>query len=197
MALKPIVGEIKAQVLNDNFSYVRQLAEEAGTDPELEQRVDALETELASHKAERVTDVNGVHGLKIDEGTWTPRLSGTEVLGEHTYTVQSGTYYKVGKIVYIFGRITLDVVDSSWAGTVQIRGIPYTSKSLSAIGLGGISNVKLISGSKGFTLYTGQESSVINIAEFGDDTPIKWSNVGQFKSGSSFYFSGVYEVLGG
>lgn len=50
MALKPIVGEIKAQVLNDNFSYVRQLAEEAGTDPELEQKVNNLIARIGNNE---------------------------------------------------------------------------------------------------------------------------------------------------
>lgn len=50
MALKPIVGEIKAQVLNDNFSYIRQLAEEAGTDPELEQKVNNLIARIGNNE---------------------------------------------------------------------------------------------------------------------------------------------------
>ncbi|SNR95365.1 hypothetical protein SAMN05446037_100259 [Anaerovirgula multivorans] len=50
MALKPIVGEIKSQDLNDNFSYINDKA----------QGIEDVENDLASHKADDVTD--DVHG---------------------------------------------------------------------------------------------------------------------------------------
>lgn len=124
MALKPIVGEIKAQVLNDNFSYIRQLAEEAGTDPELEQRVDALETELASHKAEDVTQGASPHGIIYERGIWTPRMAYSSPGSVPPVVNSSGVYVRQGSQITLYGDI--EVIDLGDTGvTVQIKDMPF------------------------------------------------------------------------
>lgn len=52
--LKPIVGEIKSQDLNDNFSYINQKAEEAGG---------VSQEDFDAHLAEKTSQDN-VHGLR-------------------------------------------------------------------------------------------------------------------------------------
>lgn len=53
MALKPIVGEIKSQDLNDNFSYLDERIVEGGTDPQLEADVATLAGGSMVAKADR------------------------------------------------------------------------------------------------------------------------------------------------
>jgi len=55
-----------------------------------------------------------------EEGTWTPNIS----VGTHTYTVQTGTYIKVGNLVTLKGDITISSRGSS-AAELGIGGLPF------------------------------------------------------------------------
>ncbi len=83
----------------------------------------------ASHLADNVTDTGGVHGLEIEEGTWTPVLGASTTFGSHTYTTQSGVYYKIGKKIMAGFHIALSTKDSSMSGAIIIGGIPYAVKA--------------------------------------------------------------------
>jgi hypothetical protein len=54
-----------------------------------------------------------------EEGTWTPSLGGSA-----TYTVQTGTYTKVGRVVHIMGQVTVNVIGTG--STTTISGLPFT-----------------------------------------------------------------------
>jgi len=54
-----------------------------------------------------------------EEGTWTPSVGGNA-----TYSVQSGTYTKVGNLVHIEGKIVITVLGTGSATTVS--GLPFT-----------------------------------------------------------------------
>ena len=84
--------------------------------------------DLNSHKADLITDNDGVHGLKVETGTWTPALSvfsGT--VSDVIYTEQSGSYYLVGKKVHIRGKIKVSQKGTATGSnlTVTIRGLPF------------------------------------------------------------------------
>jgi hypothetical protein len=64
-----------------------------------------------------------------EEGTWTPSIGGTA-----TYTVQEGYYVKVGKIVYVRGKIVINLLGTG--STTLMSGLPYTA----ATGIQGIGN---------------------------------------------------------
>lgn len=102
--LKPIVGEIKAQVLNDNFSYINQKAEEAGVDPEFEQKVDDLEIDLNVHKAENATQSELGH-VKLPE-SW--KIPATMLNGWQRGTSgREPKYFKDDfENVYLCGMVT-------------------------------------------------------------------------------------------
>jgi len=55
------------------------------------------------------------------DGTWTPSLSNATV----TYTAQEGTYVKIGKLVHVQGRITINTV-ANQSGPAVIGGLTYT-----------------------------------------------------------------------
>jgi len=66
------------------------------------------------------TDANTLDDY--EEGTWTPSLGGNT-----TYGRQQGTYTKIGRIVYITGRIDLTSLGTGSNSTIS--GLPFTSKA--------------------------------------------------------------------
>jgi hypothetical protein len=86
---------------------------------------------------------NFVQGLKIgtnanaatlstyEEGTWVPvlRFGGNSV--GITYGVQSGTFFRIGKLIYITCDVGLTAKGTS-TGTAQIAGLPYAFGGASA-----------------------------------------------------------------
>lgn len=57
-----------------------------------------------------------------EEGSWTPSYSGS---GAATYSVQSGFYVKIGKLVTASFTITLSNV-STLTGNLDLAGLPFT-----------------------------------------------------------------------
>jgi hypothetical protein len=64
------------------------------------------------------TDANTLDDY--EEGTWTPTIGGTA-----TYTVQSGRYTKIGRMVYVAAR--LDILVIGTGSTTTISGLPFTA----------------------------------------------------------------------
>jgi hypothetical protein len=64
-----------------------------------------------------------------EEGTWTPVLTiGTPGDLSVAYTTQSGTYRKVGGLLFITGNIrTSTWTHTTASGTVNVTGLPFTS----------------------------------------------------------------------
>ena len=55
-----------------------------------------------------------------EEGTWTPSIGGNA-----TYTAQTGTYTKIGRLVTIQGDITINVIGTGSIYTIS--GLPFTA----------------------------------------------------------------------
>jgi len=53
-----------------------------------------------------------------EEGTWTPSVGGTA-----TYTLQSGSYVKIGKAVFFSGALAVNVIGTG--STSEISGLPF------------------------------------------------------------------------
>ena len=73
--------------------------------------LETTNTQLAQiqpHLSKKVTDAGGVHGFKIENGTFTPRVAGGAG-GEALYSFQYGTYQLMGNRVFY----DLEVVISS------------------------------------------------------------------------------------
>ena len=65
--------------------------------------------------------------LPYTSGTWTPTIYGGTTNGEFTYEAShSGRYFKLGKIVFVFGNIVATCV-SIPSGSVQIGGLPFNA----------------------------------------------------------------------
>lgn len=82
-----------------------------------------------------------------EEGTWTPSLGGTA-----TYSVQSGRYTKIGRLVTYTWQITVNSIGTGSASTVS--GLPFTSAVVSACYVGFFA-----SSATNYTFVTGYVSS--------------------------------------
>lgn len=123
------------------------------------------------------TDANTLDDY--EEGTWTPSMGGTA-----TYTTRVGTYVKIGKVVYIQGRIIMSSIGTG--STNQISGLPFASNGsdvecgISISDFGSIvSSVYSLCGQiYGSTLYTrGMNSfgtAISNFNVFGNSTYIEF-----------------------
>lgn len=106
--------------------------------------------EADEHLVDIVTDSNGVHGLKIETGSWTPTLKGSATAGTNTYGTSVGRYYKIGQKVHARGRITLTAKDAAMAGNISIAGLPFASENITniyaALNMGYYSNLTGMTG---------------------------------------------------
>jgi len=83
---------------------------------------------LNTHLADLTTDSNGVHGLKVEEGTWTPYATGDELSNANVYSSQIGKYYKINKLVIVEFKIQATSVSGMTSGTLRIRGLPFVAR---------------------------------------------------------------------
>jgi hypothetical protein len=125
-----------------------------------------------------------------EEGTWTPALDFGGASVGITYTTQSGTYTKVGRKVFVGGRVTLSNKGSS-AGNVSLSGLPFTSSGLFSVAIGTYLNMaSLTDGMVGFVnasattlqIRTGGAASSLNITD------------ANFTNTSDIIFSATYQV---
>jgi hypothetical protein len=100
-------------------------------------------TEFDAHLNDLVTDTDGVHGLKIEEGTWTPTLAGASTAGTNTYTTRSAFYKKINKMVFFTFSIDLSTKDVAMAGNIRITGLPYTASSSYGVSIGHVGNTSI------------------------------------------------------
>ena len=59
-----------------------------------------------------------------EEGTWTPTAIGTTTAGTCTYVTRTGSYTKVGRLVYY--QMELFYTGHTGTGNLQITGLPFT-----------------------------------------------------------------------
>jgi hypothetical protein len=115
-----------------------------------------------------------------EEGTWTPSVGGTA-----TYTSQSGTYTKIGRMVFITCSITINSIGTGSA--YIISGLPFTAAAEGAITVsnwsdsassyvylvGGVDSGASTLSIRGATAATGTIDASANF--FQDSTGIKMS----------------------
>lgn len=82
----------------------------------------AKQDDFVAHQAEKVTDVEGAHGLIYEDGNWSPTLVGATTLG--TYTA-IGKYTRIGNRCICEFDINWTAKPTGSAG-VAITGLPFT-----------------------------------------------------------------------
>ena len=96
-----------------------------------------LETISGTQPAGAYTVKGGLQfgtGLSIldtyEEGTFTPALAGLTIAGTGwAYSVQTAAYTRIGRHVFVNGRITLSAVSADATGQIAITGLPFTVKN--------------------------------------------------------------------
>lgn len=63
-----------------------------------------------------------------EEGTWTPVIYGQSTAGLGTYTIQVGTYTKIGNRVIFSARVAWSA--HTGTGDINISGLPFTSSNV-------------------------------------------------------------------
>jgi len=123
-------------------------------------------------------------------GTWTPSLGGTA-----TYTIQSGNYVKVGKLVTLRGKLVINAIGTGSTSTVT--GLPFPVDSTT--------NSVQFGGSVGY--FSGLSSAVVSIVPvvINNTSTITFSTLaaasatmsasaGVFTSGTRIDFSITYQT---
>ncbi|MBL3731544.1 hypothetical protein JIN86_18305 [Lysinibacillus sp. HST-98] len=106
----------------------------------------ASHTDFNGHMAQSVEDLNGVHGLTIETGDFTPYFYGTTNAGTNTtYLLQTGTYYKINNLVKIDLTLQINNKDTSMSGDLEIGGIPFAA-SAAHCSIGGYQFITLSEG---------------------------------------------------
>lgn len=121
-----------------------------------------------------------------EEGTWVPSLGGTA-----TYTTQAGTYTKIGRIVHINGRLTINSIGTGSTGVIS--GLPFTAGSDYGVSVGwfqSIATTGYVSVS-GFVVSGTTTIHTSGLASGGDGVT---SPANIFKSGTDIIFSATYAV---
>ena len=114
----PIDGKAAAQEIVD----ARASAVKSKTFATLDARFEETEQDIATHMADIVTDADGAHGLKIEEGEWTPDMNSNP-----TITVQQGYYYKIGKKVTVWGKLEYSAKGTDPGELLYIKGLPFAT----------------------------------------------------------------------
>lgn len=123
-----------------NYNLIKPGYDETADIKVINENMDTLDTAIkavedkaddhAAHLAEDVTQAT-VHGLRIQEGTFTPAFSGTTDTGVFDYYQQIGHYTKIGKRVFFELTIWVASVTTPASGNLFITGLPFTSKNVS------------------------------------------------------------------
>lgn len=129
------------------------LAELAGSGRTTE-TLKSLADLISTHTADLITDSNGVHGLKIEEGTWTPDIRGAFVAGSNSYTARSGRYKKIGDIVIASFYISMSAKDAAMSGNALIGGFPFTCAN--------VGNEQFPVNMANYAYLTGLSSGIVN-----------------------------------
>lgn len=131
-------------------------------------------------------------------GTWFPSLRGSTGYGDITFSNQYGIYTKVGKMLTIWGRISIQAITSPMTGELEIYNLPFASVSgdnIYSVNFAQHSKVKLNSAA-GYYQLAGR---IINNADFitlmqsGNNlTATQLNAQNDVDVGTAFIFSATY-----
>jgi hypothetical protein len=126
-----------------------------------------------------------------EEGVWTPVLNRT-TLGTVTYTLQTGYYVKIGRVVYVWGKVTWSNISSVGSGNNYISGLPFSAGTGQANGwanFGGSSGVATNPVLAGLfynqTVYLRKSANILADGNIGED----------YNNSGTFGFNGMYNIL--
>jgi hypothetical protein len=126
-----------------------------------------------------------------EEGTWTPVLEGATTPGSGTYTVQFGSYTKIGR--YVFFEINLACSTHTRNGLDNVRvTLPITvvSGSNGGAGSGFTGDIDLAAGTTAVALQASGGTSLLGVFSYGDN--VASANITDFIG--AYTLSGFYRA---
>lgn len=158
-----------------------------------------MQQQFVAHKAETATGTIRPHGMgraaaqDYEEGTWTPTFAGGAVAGINTYSRQDGSYVRIGKAVYVKGRLKLNVKDSAMSGALQIRGFPFAPKDGAPLSVSLMSLIDIPTGQTGTYLRV-EPSASAAFYSWGDNSAFTILNVVVVSNDTEMEFSGMFQI---
>lgn len=114
------------------------------------------------------------------EGTWTPSVGGSA-----TYTTQTGRYTRIGRLVMLYGVMTINAIGTG--STTTVTGAPFTAQGanyhgshLSADGTLAVSPVSVCAAIAGTSITfngrtAGAASATLGLALFGNGASVQFN----------------------
>ncbi|MGY3392936.1 hypothetical protein ACVWW6_005527 [Bradyrhizobium sp. USDA 3311] len=100
--------------------------------------------------------MSGFSGIAYQAGLWTPVLQGATTPGTFTYSVQSGSYERIGRRVAARFNIQISAVAVAPVGLMTISGLPLVSANVANdLGIANISILKGVAMDAGYTWLGG------------------------------------------
>ena len=132
-----------------------------------------------------------------EEGTWTPTIVGTVTPGAQTYTVQVGTYTKIGDRVFYSTNVLLSAADGTTAGVLRVSGLPFTSNTTSGYRHAGGVSAWRFDLDAGYTFVgsrVADNSTQLNLLECGDNVASAGVPAAGLLATSEIQTAGHYQV---
>jgi hypothetical protein len=124
----------------------------------------------------------------VSTGSWTPTVAGTTITGSCTYTVQVGSYEKIGRVVFARFAILTSACGTTPTGNLTVAGFPFANNSTASDN--GYCTMPLISGWTGAAGYTmvgaflGVSATVANIEESGSGKTVQATATTEYNFGT-------------
>lgn len=135
--------------------------------------VDLPKEQERQHRALIASTTNELAKAYPSNGVWTPTIGGSVADGTHTYTEQTGYYYRIGRRVFADFVVILSAKDAALSGSVFVKGLPFTSKdtgtSISGVAISYYTAVNLSAGKSQLTAVVAANTTSILLIECGDN----------------------------
>ena len=126
-----------------------------------------------------------------EEGTFTPNLAFGGGSSGMTYSIQTGSYIKIGRLVFVSINIQLTALGSS-TGSSTITNLPFSALGGNAYGAGlSLAYSTGMQFQSGYAMWITNGTNVINFNQLGV-TGTGSYNQGNFSNSSGFQISGCY-----
>ena len=135
-----------------------------------------------------------------EEGTWTPTYEpASGSFTSITYDSQAAEYVKIGRLVYVTGRLRTDAITVGTAsGTVRISGLPFTTDGTNFRGVTTIYGSSWGTNRPNFvlTLASATQLALYRHNEPNDVATVTVTDMGTGANSNNIYFNCVYQIAG-
>ena len=136
------------------------------------------------------TDANTLDDY--EEGDWTPTITAGVSNPTVTYSVQTGKYTKIGRMVSIQGRVQISAI-SGGSGNFRLSGLPFTNAaSIVGAGTSWFSAIDLSAGYSVAGLYFSGNNAFLDLAESGDNVGASQMPIGVIGATFDIAFAFTY-----